>query len=150
MNELAKVSKVHVALNVRNIDASIEFYRKLFSIEPAKVRPGYAKFNVVSPAVNLALNQLSDMEPGTGTLSHLGIQVSSTDEVLAVRKQWEDAGLDPRDEMQTSCCYALQDKAWVNDPDGNAWEVFVVLKDNLPAVGGNTCCAQSETLVTIG
>jgi hypothetical protein len=90
-------------------------------------------------------------EHGPGGLSHLGIQVASTEEVLAVRRQWTDAGLTTQDEMQTNCCYAIQDKTWVQDPDGNQWEVFVVLEDNLaesPACCGTT--ARPETLITLG
>jgi hypothetical protein len=80
---------------------------------------------------------------GRGSLSHLGIQVESTAAVLAVRQQWQDSGLLARDEMKTECCYALQDKAWVRDPDGNEWEVFAVLEDNLPekATTEKSCCA---------
>ena len=123
--------KVHVSVNVRNVEKSIDFYRRMLGVEPSKVRTGYAKFDVQNPPVNLALNEVPDLA-GAGALSHLGIQVRSTDDVLATRLRWERAGLVTRDEMQTSCCYAKQDKTWVNDPDGNEWEVFVVLEDNLP------------------
>lgn len=130
-NTLAKVNtlKAHLALNVKDFTTSLEFYRKLLGIEPSKVRTGYAKFDVQNPPLNLTLNQHSFGE--RGALSHLGIQVASTDDVLAVREGWIETGLLTRDEMQTSCCYALQDKTWVRDPDGNEWEVFVVLEDNL-------------------
>ena len=129
MNQEIKTLKAHLALNVRNVDESIAFYRKMLGIEPSKVRTGYAKFDVQNPPLNLTLNQ--GVFDNAGALSHLGIQVQGTDDVLAMRKKWEDAGLLTRDEMQTSCCYALQDKTWVHDPDGNEWEVFVVLEDNL-------------------
>jgi hypothetical protein len=81
-------------------------------------------------------------EAGQGALSHLGIQVESTADVLAVRQTWRERGLLPRDEMKTECCYAMQDKAWVRDPDGNEWEVFAVLQDNLPEkpVAEKSCC----------
>jgi catechol 2,3-dioxygenase-like lactoylglutathione lyase family enzyme len=121
--------KAHLALNVHNIERSLDFYRKLLGIEPSKVRTGYAKFDIHNPPLNLTLNEHSFSD--RGALSHLGIQVAATSDVLAMRSKWADAGLIPRDEMQTSCCYALQDKAWVRDPDGNEWEVFVVLEDNL-------------------
>src|SRR5215210_2848234 len=139
--------KAHLALNVRSVEASIEFYKKMLGIEPSKVRPGYAKFDVQNPPLNLTLNEGSFRE--CGALSHLGIQVSSTDDVLQTRQRWADAGLITRDEMQTNCCYATQDKTWVQDPDGNEWEVFVVLKDNLAS--SKLCCATSEPqTVSIG
>lgn len=121
--------KAHLAINVRNVEQSIKFYSKMLGIEPSKVRTGYAKFDVQNPPLNLTLNENRFNE--RGALSHLGIQVASTDDVLATRQKWADAGLITRDEMQTDCCYALQDKTWVKDPDGNEWEVFVVLEDNL-------------------
>ena len=132
--------KAHLALNVKNVEQSIVFYKKLFGIEPSKVRTGYAKFNVQNPPLNFTLNQVAFNE--RGALSHLGIQVASTEDVLATRERWAQSGLLTRDEMQTSCCYAVQDKAWVQDPDGNEWEVFVVLEDNLPE---KAQVASSET-----
>jgi catechol 2,3-dioxygenase-like lactoylglutathione lyase family enzyme len=129
MRKEVNALKPHLSINVRNVTESIEFYRKMLGIEPAKVRTGYAKFDVQNPPLNLALNELPFNE--RGALSHLGIQVASTDDVLAVRMRWADEGLITRDEMQTNCCYAIQDKTWVTDPDGNEWEVFVVLEDNL-------------------
>ncbi len=124
-----KALKAHLALNVRNAEQSIEFYKQMLGIAPSKVRTGYAKFDVQNPPLNLTLNQAPYRE--RCALSHLGIQVASTDDVLAVRQKWIDAGLVTRDEMQTTCCYAVQDKTWIRDPDGNEWEVFVVLEDNL-------------------
>src|SRR5215212_8269115 len=109
--------KAHLALNVRNVGQSLEFYRKMLGIEPAKVRTGYAKFDVENPPLNLTLNEVQFGE--RGALSHLGIQVASTEDVLGMRDNWVEAGLVTRDEMQTSCCYARQDKTWVTDPDGN-------------------------------
>ena len=137
--------KAHLAINVRDVEQSIEFYKKMFGIEPSKVRTGYAKFDVASPPLNFTLNQVPF--DGSGALSHLGIQVASTDDVVAMKNAWEEKGLAPREEMQTSCCYALQNKAWVHDPDGNEWEVFVVLKDNLTEAKSNdaTCCVPTFT-----
>lgn len=145
--------KAHLAINVRSVHQSIEFYRKLFGIEPSKVRTGYAKFDVVNPPLNFTLNEVPFNE--RGALSHLGIQVASTEDVVSVRTRWIEEGLVPRDEMKIECCHALQDKTWVRDPDGNEWEVFVVLKDNLPeksaavstedrACCTPTCCAPSK------
>lgn len=137
-----KTLKAHLALNVKNVEESIVFYRRMLGIEPSKVRKGYAKFDVQNPPLNLTLNQHAFNE--RGALSHLGIQVASTDDVLATRKRWEEIGLVIRDEMQTSCCYALQDKTWVHDPDGNEWEVFVVLEDNLPETSPCACGIKVE------
>jgi catechol 2,3-dioxygenase-like lactoylglutathione lyase family enzyme len=133
--------KAHLAINVRNVEQSIEFYRKLFGIEPSKVRTGYAKFDVQNPPLNFTLNE--GPVNSRGALSHLGIQVRSTEDVLTTRQRWHDDGLLTRDEMQTSCCYAVQDKTWVRDPDGNEWEVFVVLEDNLPESAACECGDQT-------
>ncbi len=135
-----KFLKAHLALNVRNVEKSTEFYKKMLGIEPSKVRAGYAKFDVQNPPLNLTLNQYNFNEPGA--LSHLGLQVSSTEDVLAMRARWAEAGLGTLDEMGTNCCYATQDKTWVQDPDGNEWEVFVVLEDNMPET--NMCCVTGE------
>jgi catechol 2,3-dioxygenase-like lactoylglutathione lyase family enzyme len=135
--------KAHVAINVRNVPQSVEFYRKMFGIEPAKLRAGYAKFDLGNPPLNFTLNEV----PFTarGALSHLGIQVASTEDVMSVRERWMREGLLTRDEMKTDCCYALQDKTWVRDPDGNEWEVFVVLEDHLPEKEAKQqeCCAPA-------
>jgi catechol 2,3-dioxygenase-like lactoylglutathione lyase family enzyme len=134
--------KAHLAIKVRNVKDSTDFYRKLFGIEPSKVRAGYAKFDVQNPPLNFTLNEAAVSE--AGALSHMGIQLRSTGDVLAMRQAWADAGLFTRDEMQTDCCYATQDKTWVRDPDGNEWEAFVVLKDNLPektVAQADACCA---------
>src|SRR6266481_8152368 len=141
-NESAAVKalKAHLSLNVRNVEQSIGFYRKLLGIEPSKVRTGYAKFDIQNPPLNLSLNE-GGVAQG-GALSHMGIQVGSSEDVLAMRRQWTERGLQTRDEMQTSCCYAVQDKTWVQDPDGNEWEVFVVLEDNL--MESSACCGVNE------
>lgn len=138
--EPVKALKAHIAIRVKDVAASTNFYRRLFGIEPCKVRKGYAKFDVVNPPLNFTLNEAASVEQGA--LSHLGIQVESTADVLAVRQLWHERGLFTRDEMKTDCCYAVQDKTWVRDPDGNEWEVFVVLQDNLPekSAAGQNCC----------
>ena len=128
--EQVKTLRAHIAIRVKDVAASTDFYRRLFGIEPCKVRKGYAKFDVGNPPLNFTLNETPHVEQGA--LAHLGIQVGSTADVLTTCQLWHERGLLTRDEMQTDCCYALQDKTWVRDPDGNEWEVFVVLEDNLP------------------
>jgi len=153
--------KPHISLNVKDVTASVEFYTKLFGIEPMKFikgnttthsivrelagetsekpRFGYAKFDVQNPPINFVLNEVPYTEGGT--LSHLGIQVASTDDVLKTRESWKASGLLTVDEMQVDCCYALQDKTWARDPDGNEWEVFVVLENTEP-VGEACACGD--------
>ena len=129
----------HLALTVTDVDRSIPFYRALFDAEPSKVRPGYAKFEIAEPALNFTLNE--GERTSLGAFNHAGIQVASTDDVLAARLRLQRAGLATFDEMDTECCYARQDKIWVNDPDGTPWEVFTVLEDVESAPVAQTCCA---------
>lgn len=120
------VLKPHVSLNVSNVDASVAFYEKAFGVTVTKRRPGYAKFDLASPSLNLSMVEA----PRTGiNASHFGIQVASSEDVAAAWTRFKQAGLDTRTEENTSCCYALQDKVWIADPDGNEWEVFVVKAD---------------------
>jgi len=137
--------KAHLAINVSDVETSIDFYKRMLGIEPSKIRTGYAKFDVQNPPLNLTLNQVAF--EGKGALSHLGIQVAGTADVVAMRDRWKESGLVPREEMQTTCCYALQDKAWVHDPDGNEWEVFTVIEDNLSeevqGAADKTCCVPT-------
>lgn len=146
--------KIHIALHVGDLRQSVEFYRAVFAAEPVRVREGYAKFDIVEPPLNLALNEAAsekgDAAPSSlGVLSHLGIEVASTEDVIAMRERLEVAGLTTRDEMQTECCHALQDKIWVHDPDGNAWEIFVVLGDVVlgePSRSADPCCGTRAGL----
>ena len=127
-----KTSKVHVALNVTDVTRSVEFYRAVFGLDPAKWKPGYAKFDLAEPPLNLTLNQHKKVD-GPGALSHLGIEVTSTEEVLAAKERLLHAGLATFDEMNVDCCFALQDKIWIGDPDGYRWEIFTVkVKDTQP------------------
>jgi len=145
MSNTINILKPHLAINVKNVEESVGFYKKMFGIEPSKVRTGYAKFDVEQPALNFTLNQVPFNEQGA--LSHLGIQVASSDDVVTMKNEWQQRGLSPRDEMQTSCCYALQDKSWVTDPDGNEWEVFTVIEDNLLEAKSDdaACCTPTFT-----
>lgn len=117
------ILKPHVSLNVSNVDASVAFYEKVFGVSATKRRPGYAKFDLVEPSLNLTMQEA---ERSGVNASHFGIQVASTEDVGAAWTRFKAAGLPTLTENDTSCCYALQDKVWVEDPDGNAWEVFVV------------------------
>lgn len=135
--------KTHISLNVSNVRESIEFYKKMFGVEPFKVKSDYAKFDIANPPLNLAMNQTTFKKGGA--LSHLGLQVETTAEVLEIGKRWVENGLKTLDEMNTDCCYALQDKTWVTDPDGNSWEVFTVL-DDMDRVEkvSSTCCIPND------
>ena len=133
--------KTHVALRVTDLDRSIAFYRAMFGAEPVKHKADYAKFDLENPGLNLTLNVSPDVS-SLGTLSHLGIQVDSSEAVQAAIARFKAAGLATFEEHDTDCCYALQDKVWVTDPNGNRWEIFVVkVADTAPEQTQNTCCA---------
>ena len=143
------MSRVQLALNVSDLDAAVAFYSKLFATEPSKRRPGYANFAVVEPPLKLVLIE-GNGEPGS--LNHLGVEVGSTDEVMAAQVRLTGEGLATAAEDQVSCCYALQDKVWVDAPDGEPWEIYTVLADvEMPAdqlrsvePGGDPmCCAAA-------
>ncbi len=138
--------KTHISLNVKDIEKSVEFYKRMFGVEPMKLKPNYAKFDIANPPLNFAMNQRS-FETG-GSLSHLGLQVETTEDVLAMRQRWIESNLLTFDEMQTDCCYALQDKTWVTDPDGNSWEVFSVLENTEGEKHEvSTCCIPVEKAI---
>ena len=146
------MSRVQLALNVDSIDEAVTFYSRLFNAEPAKRRPGYANFALDEPALKLVLIE----NPGQGgSLNHLGVEVASTDEVVAESRRFAGLGIATRVEEATTCCYALQDKVWVTGPGGEPWEIYTVLADAgaelegtshleanpvLPA--GSACCAN--------
>jgi predicted enzyme related to lactoylglutathione lyase len=134
------VLRPHLALTVSDVERSIPFYEALFGTTPEKVRPGYAKFSVAEPALNFTLNEGARAE--LGAFNHAGIQVASTDDVLAARERLVAAGLAAFDEMDTSCCYARQDKIWVRDPDGTPWEVFATHEDLDEAGDGGPATAE--------
>ncbi|HXA30084.1 MAG TPA: ArsI/CadI family heavy metal resistance metalloenzyme [Candidatus Angelobacter sp.] len=120
------MSRVQLALNVADVDEAVAFYSKLFGAEPAKRRPGYANFAIAEPPLKLVLIQSG--LPG-GTLNHLGVEVENTNEVSAATRRLAEDGLETDVEDSVSCCYAVQDKVWVSDPDGARWEVYTVLGD---------------------
>jgi len=119
--------KLHVSLDVKDIEESIRFYSVLFDMKPSKLRPGYAKFDADFPAVNLALQERGHC--CLQGLSHMGIRVPSLEEVAATKTRLEAAGYKTEDEMGSTCCSALQDKVWVEDPSGYRWEVYVFRGD---------------------
>ena len=133
------VLKPHVSLNVSNIDASVSFYEKAFGVTATKRRPGYAKFDLQSPALNLTMQEA----PRTGVnASHFGVQVATTEDVIEAKGRFEAQGLRTFTEEDTACCYAVQDKVWIEDPDGNSWEVFVVKADApVMKADASSCCA---------
>ncbi|QDV52272.1 ArsI/CadI family heavy metal resistance metalloenzyme [Gimesia fumaroli] len=134
--------RLHVALNVSNLEQSKPFYEILLGVKPSKERPRYAKYEPVDPSVNLTLNEVDGDVTVEGGSAHFGIQVKSVAEVHAAMDRFKAAGIKTITEEATTCCYAVQDKVWAVDPDGHKWEVFVVLeadaKDELYAQSG--CC----------
>ena len=147
------MSRVQLALNVSDLDAAVAFYTKLFATEPAKRRPGYANFAVAEPPLKLVLIEGSGPP---GTLNHLGVEVEDTDAVTAATRRLQADGLPTAVEDEVACCFAVQDKVWVDAPDGEPWEIYTVLADvEMPAGqlratdptgdddGSNACCAAT-------
>jgi lactoylglutathione lyase len=145
------VSRVQLALNVDDLDDAISFYSKLFATQPAKVRPGYANFAIAEPPLKLVL---IEGEGAGGTLNHLGVEVETTAEVTATQRRLAAEGLETATEDEVACCYAVQDKVWVDGPAGEPWEIYTVLADadadmaagtlRAPEVdGGDLCCVTA-------
>jgi catechol 2,3-dioxygenase-like lactoylglutathione lyase family enzyme len=120
------MARVQLALNVSNLDEAVAFYTKLFAVGPAKLRPGYANFAIDEPPLKLVLIE-GHGEPGS--LNHLGVEVASTDDVAATQIRLAGQGLPTAVEDEVACCYAVQDKVWVDGPDGQPWEIYTVLAD---------------------
>jgi catechol 2,3-dioxygenase-like lactoylglutathione lyase family enzyme len=139
------MSRLQLALNVDDLDESIAFYRRLFGAEPAKVRPGYANFAIAEPPLKLVLLE----NPGQGgSLNHLGVEVEDVDTVDAIQERLAHDGLGSVDERGTTCCYAQQDKFWVEGtPNGERWEVYTVLADSATfdaADADQACCGTDQ------
>ncbi|MEM9539231.1 MAG: ArsI/CadI family heavy metal resistance metalloenzyme [Cyanobacteria bacterium P01_E01_bin.42] len=147
------VFKTHVALNVKDLHQSVAFYQAMLGQSPIKYKGDYAKFDLDNPALNLSLELNPERQPG-GALSHLGIQVETQEEVQQAIARFQSIGLELREDLNTTCCYGVQDKVWVKDPDGNEWEIFALLvadthparnltpnSEETEAVSGNVCCA---------
>jgi catechol 2,3-dioxygenase-like lactoylglutathione lyase family enzyme len=120
------MSRVQLALNVSDLESAVAFYSKLFATEPAKRRPGYANFAVADPPLKLILIE-GHGQPGS--LNHLGVEVESTADVNAATARLSGEGLACATEEEVACCYAVQDKVWVDAPDGEPWEIYAVLGD---------------------
>jgi len=145
------MSRVQLALNVDDLPTSIAFYSTLFGTAPAKVRDGYANFAVAEPPLKLVLIE----NPGHGgSLNHLGVELADTDAVDSEQTRLAAAGLASIDERGTTCCYAKQDKFWVEGtPDGERWELYTVLADSISfgapaAESADTCCGELQTTGT--
>ena len=143
------MSRVQLALNVTDIEEAVAFYSKMFDTPPAKRREGYANFVVADPPLKLVLIE----NVGGERLNHLGIEVESTDEVVEATRRFDAIGFNTDVEEQTTCCYAVQDKVWVRDPDDARWEVYTVLADSAafgtaPVDGGDVCCATTPDMET--
>ena len=130
------MSRVQLALNVADLDASIEFYTKLFQTQPAKVRPGYANFAIADPPLKLVLFAGAG-EPGT--LNHIGVEVESPEDVAAAAARADDQRMSSVVEENTTCCYAVQDKVWIEGPE-NSWEFYTVLADAPVIESDGGCC----------
>jgi catechol 2,3-dioxygenase-like lactoylglutathione lyase family enzyme len=136
------VSRVQLALNVDHLDEAIAFYSKLFGTEPAKIKPGYANFAITEPPLKLVL--IENLGHG-GTLNHLGVEVADSDSVHTEIARLTGEGLFTEEEINTTCCFAAQDKVWVTGPAGERWEVYTVLADSDTFGPGSdepdhTCC----------
>lgn len=150
------MSRVQLALNVADIDLAVEFYSKLFDTEPAKRRPGYANFAITEPPLKLVL--IEDATQAPGSLNHLGVEVETPDEVTAAQGRLVASGLATAVEDGVSCCYAVQDKVWVDGPGGEPWEIYTVLSDTehpagqlrSAALDGAGCCATRPDLAAAG
>jgi catechol 2,3-dioxygenase-like lactoylglutathione lyase family enzyme len=144
------MSRVQLALNVADIDLAVEFYSKLFNAVPAKRHSGYANFAVTEPPLKLVLieNPAGRGHGIAGALNHLGVEVETPDQVQAATARLVGEGLHPEVQESTTCCYAVQDKAWVDDPDGAPWEVYTVLADASDEIdlGCSTEACQPETV----
>jgi len=142
------MSRVQLALNVSDLDQAIAFYSKFFDTSPAKVRPGYANFAVEQPPLKLVLIEGAGVP---GSINHLGVEVSSTGEVAAAAQRLAGEGFETDVEEKTTCCYAVQDKVWVDGPDASRWEVYTVLADapRSDSVGGDANCCTTEAVTDL-
>ena len=146
--QFATESRIHMGLAVKDLAASIAFYRALFGQAPTKTRPGYAKFEVELPPVNLSLNQVAGQTAPNHPVAHFGIQVKSTEAVEVVARRLNEAGSKTSTEENVTCCYAVQNKVWATDPDGNKWEVYVVLDNDAASHASPSACCPDILTIT--
>jgi len=149
------MSRVQLALNVADLEAAVEFYSTMFATAPAKRRPGYANFAIANPPLKLVLIEGPAAERGSGVagaLNHLGVEVETPEEVAAAGRRLSGEGLQTLTQDATTCCYAVQDKVWVNDPDGAPWEVYTVLADapGDDIAGESGCVTVDGACVPVG
>lgn len=147
------MSRVQLALNVTDVDEAVAFYSKLFGVEPAKRKPGYANFAIADPPLKLVLIE----GPGGGSLNHLGVETESADEVVAAEARLSDEGVPTTGVDDTVCCYASKTETWVTDPDGAKWEWYVKTGDTeqmtnqvLTAGESATCCSPAADEAAVG
>ena len=137
------VSRVQLALNVSNLAEAIDFYSKMFNATPAKVREGYANFAIVDPPLKLVLIETPrDVMAEYQHLNHLGVELETTAQVERSIERFEQLGLVDSVEKDTTCCFAVQDKVWMQSPDGAPWEYYTVLSDasTFHATIDQKCC----------
>ena len=139
--------RIHMGLAVSDVEKSLTFYRALLGVEPSKVKPGYAKLESDAPSINLTLNQTT--EPSVFAMpGHFGVEVGSTELVAEANERMRAAGFATENEDGVTCCFAVQDKVWISDPDGHRWEVYVKLADaeihSGPSKAAAPCCDGAD------
>lgn len=139
------MSRLQLALNVADLDAAVDFYTRLFDTPPHKLRDGYANFAIAEPPLKLVL--FAGGEPGTTSINHLGVEVMDPDEVVAAKDRFVEAGLTTRDSIAELCCHAVQDKVYVDDPNGREWEFYTILDDEPEVDESAAACATDACAV---
>lgn len=136
---------VHVGINVTDLEKSIEFYEKVFGESPVKVKMDYAKFLLETLGLNFTLNVRDEVKGNQ--VNHFGFQVDTAEEIMLHKERLEKEGFFARNEMDTTCCYAVQDKFWVTDPDGNEWEFFYTkAQSDVHKIEESSCCTTSNVV----
>lgn len=142
--DFATESRIHMSWFVNDLERSTAFYEVFFGRPPTKKRSDYVKWELEEPPLNLALSQDRKPQPGVGFVNHLGIQLKSSTQIMDFKRRFVEAGFHVDEEVETACCYAVQTKIWVGDPDGNRWELFVVTQEEAEEGCGADCPCYSE------